>query len=100
MKITIDQLIEMKEQKATPFGTRYNFLIMNIENDLLSKFDGEARVKSLLADYEDKAKLFIVFQFIKLRNEHIANQLVEILSIDKSDMFLEDKYTVELLDVL
>ncbi|WP_367912946.1 hypothetical protein [Bacillus pumilus] len=100
MKITIDQLIEMKEQKMIPFGTRYNFLIMNIENDLLSKSDGEARVKNLLADYEDKAKLFIVYQFMKLRNEHIANQLVEILSIDKSDTFLEDKYASELLEVI
>ncbi|MCY7576688.1 hypothetical protein [Bacillus pumilus] len=100
MKITIDQLIKMKEQKANPFGTRYNFLIMNIENDLLSKSDGEARVKSLLADYEDKAKLFIVHQFMRLRNEHIANQLVEILSIDKNDTFLEDKYASELLEVI
>jgi hypothetical protein len=100
MKITIDQLIEMKEQKMIPFGNRYEFLIMKIEDDLLSKFDGEERVKSDLKDYEYKAKLFIVHQFARLKKDNIVDQLFEILSLDKSDTLLEDKYADELLEVI
>lgn len=94
--ITVDDIIKWKEQGCPPFENRYIWFFLNIENDLISKFDGENRVKIFLSDYDYKAKLYIVHQFVVI-NYELGKQLFSLLEIDNDNTFLETKYSDELL---
>lgn len=96
---TVDDIIAMKNQKMLPFENKYKWFFMSIENDLVRESDGENRVKSFLSDYDYKAKLYIVHQFMNL-NDQIGTQLFDLLDIDSEHTFLEDKYADELVSVL
>lgn len=95
--LTVDDIIAMKNQKNSPFGNRYTWFFMNIENDLISKSNGPNRVKSFLSDYDYGAKLYVVHQFMRT-NDVLASDLFHILELDVEDTFLENKYVDELVD--
>ena len=94
---TIEEILEMKNQPMSPFSNKYKWLFEQIENELVSKSNGEYRVKEFLKNYDEKAKLYIVHQFFNV-NIEIGNQLIEILEIKSDNTFLEEKYVNELLD--
>lgn len=96
---TIDDIVIMKKEKQIPFGNQFRWLIMEIENNLISKSNGQERVKDLLNDYDEKAKLFIVRQFFYMKEEKLGNELLSILGLDKEKSFLEDRYIDELIDI-
>ena len=53
---TIVELHELKNKPMPPFRNAYNFLILDIQNDLISKFDGMERAKSKLSGWNSEAK--------------------------------------------
>lgn len=53
---TIIELHELKNKQTTPFRNAYSFLILDIQNDLISKFDGMERAKSELSAWDSEAK--------------------------------------------
>ena len=53
---TIFDLHELKNKQMTPFRNAYDFLILDIQNDLISKSDGMERAKSKLSAWDSEAK--------------------------------------------
>ena len=96
--ITIEDVIGMKEKDMRPFGTSYRWLFMTIEDYLISKFDGNNRVKQLLEDYDDQAKIYILHQFEKCGKYNIVHELVSIFGFENNLNILDEKYSKELLD--
>ncbi len=100
--ITVEELIEMKNQEMSPFSNKYVWLILTIEDSLIAKSNPEARINQLLKQYnfDDKAKLMIVHQFFKVGHQS-AEELYNIFGFEnytEEQTFLEDKYANELLD--
>ena len=95
--VTINDVIFMKGVDNIPFGTQYEWLFLTIENDLVSKSNGSERVKQLLADYDEMAKAFIIYQFMHIGEEHIADELLSIFSLNLKEYALEDEHKKELL---
>ncbi|SHJ80002.1 hypothetical protein SAMN02745751_03404 [Dethiosulfatibacter aminovorans DSM 17477] len=96
--MTINDVIAMKQEKNVPFGNQYRWLILTIENDLISKTDGENRVRQLLAEYDYEARLFIVHQFFHIGENQLGNELFSVLDLDPEKTILEDKHINELVD--
>ena len=64
--MTVKHLEKMKNTVTTHFSNAYNSLLMNLENNLISKSNGEQRNKALLSDYDDEAQQQIL---IDLQNK-------------------------------
>lgn len=94
---TIDDIIEMKNGESDMFGTTYTWFFVTIENDLISKLDGQNRVKFFLKDYDYKARLYVVYQFMKV-NPELGNELFQVLELNVDNTFLDDKYFDELVN--
>jgi len=97
--ITIEDIIAMKDTTIIPFGNMYRWFFMRIEDELISKTNGEERVKIIMQDYDYMAKLYVVHQFMKI-DEDLGNKLFRILELDINNTFLEDKYAKELVDII
>ena len=53
---TIIELHELKNKQMSLFRNAYDFLILDIQNDLISKIDGMERAKSKLSAWDSEAK--------------------------------------------
>jgi len=96
--ITVKELIEMKKKKMIPFGNQYRWLIMRIEDDLISKLDGADRVKQMLKDYDEQAQLFIISQISLIGKPELAMEIASIIKFDFEKTTLGGEYTKELVD--
>ena len=95
--LTVDDIIALKDLEHPPFGTSYNWFFVTIENDLISKLNGADRAKHFLRNYDYKAKLYVVHQFMKV-NDELANDLFRVLDLDTENTLLENKYVDELVE--
>lgn len=60
--ITADDLIRMKNEEHDMFGNVYNFILLDIENFLVSKSDPKGRILSRYDNLDKKAKLMVLLQ--------------------------------------
>ena len=63
--MTVKHLEKMKNTVTTHFSNAYNSLLMHLENNLISKSNGEQRNKDLLSDYDDEAQQQILIDLQK-----------------------------------
>jgi len=62
---TIAELHELKNKPMSPFRNAYEHLILDIQNDLISKIDGMERAKSKLSVWDSEAKEEIIVAVIE-----------------------------------
>ena len=79
---SIKDIIKMKNKPLPPFANAYKAFFLTIENDLIAKANGEARVKSFLKEYDELGILYIVKQFALLKNDYIVQDLIKIFNVD------------------
>ncbi|WP_312728795.1 hypothetical protein [Enterococcus sp.] len=94
---TVKDIISWKKAPAL-LSTYYQVFFMNIENNLISKSDGEERVKIDLADFDDEAKSYIILQFLKADKEDLGEELMDILNLSMRSIKLDESYLEDMLD--
>ncbi|MFU7538762.1 hypothetical protein [Enterococcus casseliflavus] len=94
---TIEDIISWKKVPKL-ISTYYKIFFMSLENNLISKSDGERRVKKDLADFDSGAKNYIIMQFLKADKEDLAQEIANILNIDINEIDLDESYLEDMLD--
>lgn len=56
---TIDDLMDLKNNPCPPFENAYVFFFRNLENNYISKINGDERNKAIISEYDDEAQAFI-----------------------------------------
>jgi len=62
---TIAELHELKNKQMNPFRNAYEYLILDIQNDLIKKSDGMERAKDKLSVWNSEAKEEIIVAVIE-----------------------------------
>ena len=94
---TIEDIISWKEVPKL-ISTYYEVFFKSIENNLVSKSDGEKRVEKDLADFDSGAKNYIIVQFLKADKDELAQEIANILNIDINEINLDASYLEDMLD--
>lgn len=94
---TIEDIISWKEVPKL-ISTYYDVFFKSIENNLMSKSDGEERVKKDLADFDSGAKNYIIVQFLKADKDELAQEIANLLNIDINEINLDASYLEDMLD--
>ncbi|TDL95522.1 hypothetical protein [Macrococcus carouselicus] len=92
---TIKDIISLKSQPHNIFPDQYSALFLSLENYFISKSDRESAIRSIVNDYDYKARLFIYYQ-LDVMIEHEKSELFEILSLTMDDTFLAQEYYNEI----
>lgn len=69
MKLTLNHLLDMKDNTNNLGINVYQFFFMNLENNFLSKGNGTKRNLDILEDYDKEAQEFIILQLAHVREE-------------------------------
>lgn len=94
---TVKDIISWKKAPAL-LSTYYHVFFMDIENNLISKSDGEERIKIDLADFDDEAKSYIILQFLKADKDDLGEELMDILNLSMRSIKLDESYLEYMLD--
>ena len=89
---TIKDIIELKSKPSSPFESAYHALILTIENEVVTKGNWEARIKSILSQYDEMGILFIVHQFALLEKDYIVDSILSIYNIDTQQVIKTEDY--------
>lgn len=99
--ITPDDLVKYKSESHNIFASYYEFILIDIQNDLRSKTDYKNRILAKYGEFDEKARIMIVRQFVKVLEFSESNELMRVFNLQnlsEENFSLEDKYVNELLD--
>lgn len=82
MAMTIETIVEMKNQTNFLGVNGYEWFFADLENNHLSKRDGAKRNASVVESYDQEAQAYIIHQLFYI-NEEAARELMAELNIDK-----------------
>lgn len=95
MKLTLNHLLDMKDNTINLGVNVYQFFFMNLENNFLSKGNGTKRNLDILKDYDKEAQEFIILQLAHVREE-AASALIGELGIHKISIAEENQRHLDL----
>ena len=88
MVLSVEDIIEMRED-TNDFGINgYQWLFNNLENNYISKMNGTDRNTHILKDYDREAQEFIIHQLFHI-NSDAAYELMKKMNI--SEPFVSDE---------
>lgn len=88
MTYEIKRIIEMKNETNNLGMNVYDWFFNNLENNYLSKLDGNKRNVSILEGYDLEAQTYIIHQLFNI-NEEAAQDLMKELEIEQ--LFISDE---------
>ncbi|WP_026828211.1 hypothetical protein [Exiguobacterium artemiae] len=94
MKMTIEQILEMKNHTNNLGINSYDYFFNNLENNSISKVDGVKRNAAIAKEYNDEAKAYILHQLFYL-NQEATSDLMAKLKIEKP--FISDENVKHLM---
>lgn len=75
--ISLEQLISYKDDSHDIFGNSYFYVILDAENNLISKMNGKVRVAQSLSKYDNEAKALFYYQLLELSTSKEMKHEVE-----------------------